>query len=118
MELQMIHFEGNSGYDIYIKSLGAGSHNFKGNTFNRVSNKKYVKHNIVLEIDKDLPLGFENTLDMSGNGFFSAGTYVLNSNNESVKIISNNKKVKVYDSNNYKSPLDKPIYNSDILIKN
>ncbi len=112
------YFEGNSGYDVYIKSLGAGTHTFKGNSFNRVSDKKFVKHHIVLEIDNALPSGYENTLDMRGNGFFSAGTYISNAGNEAVKILSNKKKVKVYDSNNYRSLIEKPKYNSDIQVAN
>ena len=101
------YFEGNSGYDIYLKSYGQGSHNFYGNTFNRVSNKKFTENNIYIEIDPSIPNVFENSINMEGNGFFSANTYQPSDKRKNVKIVSNNRKTNITDNNSYRNPIEK-----------
>ncbi len=101
------YFEGNSGYDIYLKSYGQGSHNFYGNTFNRVSNKKFTENNIYIEIDSSIPNVFENSINMEGNGFFSANTYQPSDKRKNVKIVSNNRKTNITDNNSYRNPIEK-----------
>lgn len=102
------YFETNRGYDIYLFSSGRGSHNFSGNTFNRVSNTKYTDNNIVVEISKLVPVSYENTVTTIGNGFFSANTYQPNKDRKYIKIINNsNSKINFSEDNNYNNSIEK-----------
>lgn len=102
------YFEYNSGIDVYIKSLREGSHNFIGNTFNRVTNKQFTNHHIVLEIPE--PSNYVNVLNMIGNGVLNANDYVTSSSRPAVKIISPASLVRVFDTNSYKNQVEKPNY--------
>lgn len=101
------YFEGNNGYDIHLISEGQGSHNFYGNTFNRVSATKFTENNILIELSRSIPDSFENTINLEGNGFFYANTYRPLSKRKNVNIISNGKKIKLIDNNSYRSEIEK-----------
>lgn len=101
------YFEGNSGYDIYVKSYGQGSHNFYGNTFNRISNKKFTENNILIDLDSTVPDFFENIVNIEGNGFFTASSYQPSEKRKNVRLISNNKKVIINDKNSYRNTIEK-----------
>jgi len=101
------YFEGNSGYDIHLISKGQGSHNFSGNTFNRVSNNKFTENNILIELNQTIPESFENIVNLVGNGFFYGNTYKPTSKRKNINIISNGKKVKLTDNDSYRNEIEK-----------
>lgn len=109
------YFEGNKGTDVLIKSSAPGTHNFIGNTFNRVSDKKFTTNSILLDAKtkgKNL-----NMLNLIGNGFFNASSYKSSSERKSVKVIADDYNlIKVFDSNIYSSDIDKPNYHQNIRI--
>lgn len=104
------YFEGNKGTDVYIKSLGSGTHNFVGNTFNRISKKDYSNNNIVLEVPQTNKN--ENILSMVGNGMLDANDYAADASRKAVKIIAPATTVKVIDTNSYKNNVDTPDYSN------
>lgn len=99
------------GVDIYIKSLKQGTHNFVGNTFNRVSGKRFTQNHIVLEVPANKNL--INVLNMIGNGVLTANDYVPDVSRPAVKIITSGSLVRVFDSNLYANIQEKPVYSSE-----
>lgn len=104
------YFEYNGGVDVYIKSLREGSHNFIGNTFNRITDKLYTKNNIVLEVPENN--NYVNVLNMIGNGMLNANNYRPDRSRQAVKIISPTSLVKVFDTNSYKNSIEKPDFSA------
>ena len=95
------YFEGNGGeFDVRINSYNKGSHNFIGNTFNRLSEAKHTVYNILFEAIATT----DQSLIMIGNSFFEAGNYVPNENRPNWRVAWNPKAVNVVDYNNSFTP--------------
>lgn len=113
------YFEGNRGIDFYLKSSAGGTHNIIGNTFNRVDASKYTTNSIVFETVDQNSMQSENSLNMIGNGFFSANSYRAESSKKAVLIKSKNYKlINVFDSNIYYNKIETPAYHKEINLKN
>ena len=109
------YFEGNSGFDINLFGSAGGVHNFIGNTFNRVSKEKYTVNNINI----NLPYTDNNPtlINLIGNAFFTANTYVSSGDRKTINITSSNPSVvQINDFNQYRNYIDRPSYNKKMKI--
>ena len=112
------YFEGNKGVDVFLKASAAGSHNFIGNTFNRVDDKQYTNHNIFMDLNTINTLSSTHMVNLIGNSFFVANNYKSSPLRKAVSIISDNlEKVIIHDTSFYKDILDKPDYPAIHLLK-
>lgn len=111
INLQGSYFEGNGGADFYLKSIAPGSHNLSGNTFNRVSNRRFTTSNIVFDFQAGG--NHRNVVNMIGNGFFTAGNYEVSKSRPAVAIFGESSFLKITDTNLYLNEIEKPKYISD-----
>lgn len=102
------YFENNGNLDIYLECFNHGTHNFIGNTFNRVTqNKTYC-----LEFRNSY--SGQQIINFIGNGFLNVNTYPENQNLTPLKFYGSN--WKILDTNMYDKQGDYPNYtNMDII---
>jgi hypothetical protein len=82
------YFEGNAGTaDMFITHLAPGTYNIEGNTFNRVNNVNYTLHNIVVDASTNSANTNPCCLNVTGNGFYSANTYVPSTSRRCIDLI-------------------------------